>query len=296
MTLVCCWLNESYGRTRITAIADSRASSAQPDGSYKQLSNATSKLFRLRARCHHVASLDTLTGGWHAPYYETEIAIGFSGYIFEALSILTLVTQAFDQLVTPGQGEPRPEDELLAEMVRVICERFFGPETSSLNRPVDFLMFGYSATTGSPWLWKISNTLTGGSQKTRLRLGPLDLHYIGSVDLTFQSKVAELRNRISKHRDRLRPETGPDSVFEFELETARHQNADKKIIEDKALSWFGKEMTSVGGVPQKVEAFEVGGRTVVTFSRGIEDYILSGLPIVGPEQLHHVPVLEKLGR
>src|SRR4029077_12998054 len=103
-------------------------------------------------------------------------------------------------------------------MVRMICERFFGPETSPLNRPVDFLVFGYSAATGSPWLWKISNTPSGGSQKIRLPLGTLDLHCIGSVDSTFQSEVAELRRRISKHRDRLRPETGPDSVFEFELE------------------------------------------------------------------------------
>jgi hypothetical protein len=60
--------------------------------------------------------------------------------------------------------------------------------------------------------------------------------------------------------------------------------------------WFGDELKSVGGLPQKIEAFEVGGHTVVAFSRGTGDSVLSGLPCVGPDGLRYVSVVEMLGR
>lgn len=296
MTLVCCWLNESYGRTRITAIADARASFQRPDGSYEIISDATSKLLRLRVRCHHLNALNHETGAWLGPYYETEIAIGFCGQILEAWSIITLFAQSLEQLVAPNGGAAKPDDELLAGLLAEICQRFFHQHGRPVEQRVEFLMFGYSPTDRTPWLWSVSHTRNGGVKQSELILGPSEFHYIGAAGPELSKKVNELRGRIEKHRNRLRRGAGPDSIFEWDLESERHLAADKKIIEAEVLKWFGDELESIGGVPQKLEAFEADGQTVVAFSRGGADSVLDGLPSAGADGLRYVSVVERLGR
>jgi hypothetical protein len=47
MTIICCWLDESYGRSRLTAIADARAAYKDEKDEWKPLTETTTKLFAL---------------------------------------------------------------------------------------------------------------------------------------------------------------------------------------------------------------------------------------------------------
>jgi hypothetical protein len=298
MTVVCCWLNNSYGQSRITAIADTRATQRWTDGTYKVLTETTSKLFRVRVRCHDLNGLDLSTGGWTNPYYETEIGIGFAGYCFEAQSIIALVTRALEDLAATDGNQTKPHPAGIVGLAAKVVERFFAGHTNSREQEVDFLIFGYSPLNNLPWLWHVSHRPGAGVTKKELPLGPDDFHVIGSITSSsnFVSSLEELRGRISSHKKGLQGQSGPDGAFELDLEVARHEAADKKAIEEEALSKIESEFAhDVGGVLQKMEAYEVGGATAVTFTRDDQSYVLDRLPMVGAN-LGYIPIGERMGR
>jgi hypothetical protein len=297
MTLVCCWLDYSFGRARITAIADTRACLRLATGAYQPLSETTTKLFRLRVHCHDLASLDPDTGTWARPYYTTQIGLGFAGYCFEALSIIALVRQTLEELVTEG-GRPRPTAQGLVELIAEVTKRFFENHTNPDEQEVDFLVFGYASGDRKPWLRQVSHRGGKGVTISELSLGPDDLHVIGSVssNTNYVQAIAKLRRQINRHRSGLKLQPGADGMFDYELEQARHVSAEKKSIEEEAIakveSAFARD---VGGVLQKLEAYEAGGSTVVAFSRDDRPYALNHLTMVGPG-LGFVPIGERMGR
>lgn len=54
MTLVCVRFEKSFGVPRLTALADTRASSRREDGSFKTISDTTVKLFAFRSGAIHL--------------------------------------------------------------------------------------------------------------------------------------------------------------------------------------------------------------------------------------------------
>jgi len=152
MTIVCCWLDDSYGRSRITAVADARVCS-EVGGKWAPLNDTTSKLFRIPVHCF--TEFDCSSGTWVSPYYTTELGLGFAGYCLEAMSIAALYRQVVERLavVDPeGAARRRPEPRLLVELLLEITRRYFAEHSSDL--PVEFLLFSYSPE-GKPWIAQI---------------------------------------------------------------------------------------------------------------------------------------------
>lgn len=298
MTVVCCWLNNSYGRTRITALADTRATVRLQSGEYRPLDECTVKLFRVRVRCHALDDLDLDTGSWSAPYYETEIGIGFAGFCFEALTVIALITRAIEDVVASENGSPKPTPEGIARLAKAVVERYFRQHGNPKSQSVELFLFGFSAVDRRPWLWKIVHQ-AGGTTDTQLPLGAADFHVIGNINTStdYLKRVDELRGRIDKHKNDLRERGGEDAAFEFHLEKERHASADSRAIEDETLMKMESEFAQgVGGVLQKMEAFEIGGSTVIGFTRDDRAYILDQLPTVGQPGLGYIPIVQKMGR
>ena len=302
MTIVCCWFDESSGRKRITAIADARAATQAPGGSWVPLSDTTVKLFRASVKCHSMDSFQKEAGSWANPYFQTEIGIGFAGYCFEALTVIALLSRTLEQLVQDGRGEPDPEPLGILNLAREIMERYFASHTNLAHQVVEILIFGFSPSTLEPWCGKVEKK-PGKPSIMRDFTQPMksnDFLAIGDIakETSFRASVEKLRRRISRHREDIAPGSGEDARFEYDVEVSRHYLADKKIIEDLTLEKLESEFsTTVGGVLQKVEVYPTaGGAAVVSFCRDDQDFLLNGLPHVTPASLGYVPIGEKMGR
>jgi hypothetical protein len=77
-------------------------------------------------------------------------------------------------------------------------------------------------------------------------------------------RQSDVRRRIGKHATAIKPGQGEDAQFEHDLRAARHQAADKKVVEEARFDKSNDAFTStVGGVPQKIEVYPVDSRAVV---------------------------------
>ena len=205
MTLVCCWLDDSYGRSRITAVADTRAAVCK-NGNWHPLSDQTIKLFRVPVSCHRLDDLDPGTGGWRTPYFRAEVAIGFAGYCFEAMTIIALFSRVMEQLVSQA-GEPRPEPDAMARILECIVTNYFASHTERKMHSVHFLLFSFSA--GRPWIAQVSHVPTGPIEPTVEILRSNAVYTIGDAgDTAFKTFIEETLERISKHARELRDAGG----------------------------------------------------------------------------------------
>lgn len=300
MTVVCLWLNNSYGRSRITAISDTRATQKLSDGSLKLLTEHTNKLFRLRVRAHDGNSFDHDTGSWQNPYFETEIGLGFSGYCFEALSIIAYFSRALEELadVSVNQVRARPSERGIAELLGRIVIKYFSSHNNKEERTVSFIIFGYSAINGEPWAFCVKHSNAIGVNIIPLSLDVNDVHIIGSAtsSTSVDQRIEQIRKMIRRHKEDLKQQDIQDGRFIFDLEFSRHESADKKSIEEEVLAIAESvDVKDVGGVIQKMEAYNINGKTLIAFSRDRTSDLLDGLPMVG-DQLGYLPVLEKMGR
>ncbi|MEW5424174.1 hypothetical protein HNS03_19835 [Amorphus sp. 3PC139-8] len=257
------------------------------------------KLFRVRIRCHSLDEFDVHTGSWSSPYYETEIGIGYAGFCFEALTVIALITRALEDLAATEGGTPKPEPEGIARLVVAVVDRYFKQHKRAETQSIELFLFGFSAIDLTPWLWKIVHKSGKGTTTAPLPLGSDDFHVIGNIttSTSYMKKVVELKSWIKKHKEKLRKGQGEDAHFELQLEKARHESADNKAVEEETLAQIESEFAQgVGGILQKMEAFEVGGRTSISFTRDDRQHILDGLPAAGRPGLGYVPIGEKMGR
>lgn len=297
MTVVCCWLDESYGRKRITAIADSRAA-IKVGGQWKPLQETTQKIFRVRVACHLMGSFDTSVGSWNNPYIMTNIGIAFAGFCFEALTIINLFTRCVEQLVVDGTTESMPEPQRIVNLLREITQRYFHGHSAHDQQDVAFLVFGFSLPDQEPWAGKVTHSYAEGARleewESPLRVD--SLFAAGDVGQTLVSRLNEVRQRVAKHSAKLK-QKGFNDFFEFDLERARHQTGVKKHVEDSVLQTLADDLqVTVGGVLQKVELYSLDHRaSYMAFCRDDKQHILDGLPSVG-NQLWYVPVVERMGK
>jgi hypothetical protein len=298
MTIVCCWLDDSYTKSRITAIADARVS-IESAGKWVPLNDTTSKLFRIPVACF--TEFDCSLGTWVNPYYTTELGLGFAGYCLEAMSIAALYRQVVERLVVDdpeGVARPRPEPRLLVELLLEITRRYFAKHSS--GSPVEFLLFGYSSE-GEPWVAQIEKKrgLEPALKYVSYELVVEDqIWSIGDVGTAadFIRDVAGLRRRIRKHEEELKPDLA-SLESEPGLESAKLRVAQLKGTERKIQEELEHEFkVSVGGVLQKMEVYPLGdGRAIGVISRDNQPHILNGLPPVASNLLY-VPIGENMGK
>jgi hypothetical protein len=297
MTIVCCWFDRSYGRRRITAVADARAAYKQGK-QWIPLAETTVKLFKADVKCHAMAALDPC-GVWTQPYYQTEIGIGFAGYCFEALSIIALLSRCLEQLVIDGEDRPKPRPDGIVNFAKEIAARYFTSHSVPAQQTVEFVIFGFSPEKGEPWISFIFHNSRDGI-RTEIFHHPMQedrAYLIGDIDIChdLQPHADEIIGRIRSHAAGLAEGGGEDAAFEHVQELARHQDAQKKILEELVLSKFPKRAT-VGGVLQKLELFQQGAAAVAAFTRDDRPHILHTLPVLHKAGLGYVSIDEVMGR
>lgn len=274
-------------------MADTRSAEFR-SGDWHPRSEQTVKLFRIPVRCHRLDDLDAATGSWRNPYYRTELGIGFAGYCFEAMTIITLFARAMEQLVSRN-GEPRPDPGGMSEMLKRIVSDYFAGHTNREAQRVQFLLFGFA---GRPWIARVSYSPGGPLDATAVE--PLldgRVHAIGDAgNASFTASIEETLQRITRHAQDLRLGSGPDAAFDHDLEQARHRDAAKKVVEENVLAKIENEFSrTVGGYLQKLEVYPVGDGAAVAYTRESRSDILNNLPTAAAD-LGYVPVDEPMGR
>lgn len=296
MTLVCCWIDQSYGKYRISAIADSRATDSVGNTAVIR-SDMTIKLLKVPVKCHHIDTFDGITGRWHQPYFESELAVGFAGQCFEALTIIELFSRAMEQLVTMGpQEQPFPEPDRIVSILETIVADYFADHKNKDAQRVSLLLFGFSDK--KPWIARVSHDPAQGiSSQSDLPMREDRIYTVGDAGgVAFEEGVEEVRVRIRKHAAELKAGPHAEDRFERDLEEARHKDADKKHIEERVMENIEAEYrVTVGGHLQKLEVYPAGPGGVVSYARESRSDVLDRLPAAGTE-LRYMPVGDQTGR
>lgn len=298
MTLVCVRLEKSFGVNRITALADTRASIRRPDGSFKTVSDTTTKLFAVPVRCYMLNQLTPVVGAWATPYFETTIGLGFSGSCFECLTVVAHISQALSALAAPNGDQPVPVRDGLVNLIGKLCESYFSHHSGDGDPVLLLLAFGFEGS--KPWVAKITWRRQEGLQSNTVWADEDTLETIGQ-DARFQQYASEWRGRIRKHRLGVssRPASHTDDgAFKRALEVSRHDLAERKIAEEEMLRQIDSEFVdSIGGVLQRLE-LSIDNRNVIAgFTRDDRNYMDGRSYSVTPETLlGPLPIVEKMGR
>jgi hypothetical protein len=301
MTIACIWWDQSDGLRRITAIADSRAAVENNENEWVPLTELTIKLFSIQLRCHDLdAGLDPQRGGaWTNPYHVTEVGIAFAGYCFEALSIIAIVQKCLGSLVTEGSAFT-PYPEKIFNFVSAIADRYLKTHTNPDRQSVQFLVFGFSPNTSSPWLGELRYR-KGVKVRNSFHSdfgGEGELFCIGDADICHEIEGGRILRDIRKHAASLSEGSGSDAKFEYELEKARMDNAERKSIEEMVINKIkSKHAKTVGGSIQKLELYPAdGGGAVSAYTEDLNFELSNGLPSLNDEGLHYVSVNQRMGR
>ena len=300
MTLVCVRLDESYSTLRLTALADTRASVPRPDRSRKTISDTTVKLFAVPVRCYTPDCLKPVTSAWCNPYFETLIGLGFSGSCFEGLTIVAHITQSLGALLAPDGGKPVPIGEGLVNLIAELTKGYFAKHSQDGNPIVQIVVFGFSDE--RPWVGKISwDTKSELNQEFDWATAKT-LVCVGEPGL-FEQYAQKLRTKIQNHKAQLNRRTGAaatkdNEAYLPELESARHDVADKKVVEEAMLKNIEtKFVEGIGGVLQRLELSLDGHDVFAGFTRDDRPYLDgSSTTVAGDAVLTPVPIVEKMGR
>ena len=300
MTIACAWWDESDGLKRITAIADARAAVEKTKGLWEPLSDRTVKLFAVDVRCHELENgLDTNRGGaWVNPYYETQIGIAFAGYCFEALTIIAIVSRYLASLSTEGtQSKPQPQD--IARFISEIVARYLNSHKEPEHQSVQYLVFGFAPGTNRPWLAELKYR-KGKKLKDEFHADfgkEGELFVIGDADICEEIVGQRILKDIRKRAARLEEGSGPDAAFEYEVEMARMDNAEKKAIEEMVLKKINSQYSrTVGGNLQKLEVHTAGESAVTSFTDDRNFDFSAGLPALNNDGLQYVSLVQFMGR
>lgn len=296
MTLVSVRLDSSFGVRRLAALADSRASIRREDGSFKTVSDTTTKLFALPVRCFQLDALTPGTGTWETPYYETQVGLGFSGSCFECLSLVTHLSRAFGALIAPQGDEPTPEAAGLVNLAGTFITDYFHKHSGVGNPIALFLLFGFEGE--KPWVAKLTWRLEEGLRQKLEWADGNTLMTIGQ-DALFEQYASNLRDKVGKHKASVKAKINPkQDRADRELLLAQHDVADKKLVEEGALRDIENEFVgSIGGVLQRLELSCQGGIISAGYTRDDQPYIDgSQWSVTTRGALAPIPIVEKMGR
>jgi hypothetical protein len=298
MTLVCVRLEKSFGVPRLTALADTRASSRREDGSFKTISDTTVKLFAVPVRCYPLEAMTPVIGAWTDPYFETTIGLGFSGSCLEALTVIAHISQSLSSLVAPNGDQPTPTGDGLVNLIGKLCESYFSHHSGDGNPLLLLLAFGFEGD--RPWIAKITWEKAQGLKSSSVWASEDTIETIGQDDV-FRQYANDWRTRIKKHRLSVSKKPvpdDPDGPFERALEVARHELAERKSTEEEMLRQIDSEFVdSIGGVLQRLELGLEGDKVVAGFTQDDRSYLDGASYSVAPgTMLGPIPIVEKMGR
>lgn len=163
MTLICVRLDKSFSTTRIVALADSRASIRRDDGSWKAVSDTTTKLFALPVRCYEPDHLTPILGAWQDPYHESIIGLGFAGSCFEALTIVAALSNALVALCDVDSNHPTPTGQGILSVAEHLTKNYFQGHSGDGAPKVLFLLFGFEGH--QPWIGRIEGSKAAVTSK-----------------------------------------------------------------------------------------------------------------------------------
>ena len=292
--------DESDGLKRITAIADARAAVEKSKGLWEPLSDRTVKLFAVDVRCHNIENgLDTSCGGaWVNPYYKTQIGIAFAGYCFEALTIIAIVSRYLASLATEG-AQSRPQGQSIARFISEIVSRYLESHKRPEHQSVQFLVFGFEPGTDRAWLSEIKYS-KGNKIKDEFHADPGkegELFVIGDADICEEIAGQRILKDIRKRAARLKEGSGPDAAFEFDVEMARMDNAEKKAVEEIVLKKINSQYSmTVGGNLQKLEIHTSGESSIASFTDDRNFDFSAGLPPLNGDGLQYISLVQFMGR
>jgi hypothetical protein len=294
MTVACCWLNTAHGRWRITAIADSRASIGAT-----AVTDDTVKLMPIAVKCHETSSFSAEFERFINPYFETELGIGYSGDCFSAFNIVAHFSRAMAQLASDKKGD-LPTSAGIAEALKALIDAFFSSAAENTKTStVQFLLFGYEPDTRQPWVAELTRKHPGATLMTIVNpIAAKDFFCIGDGKNAkgFLGNVKALTSNIQGHARGLVLQAEQDAEFQLALEAAKHEIAQKKIIEEKALELIEDTfVASVGGQLQKLEVYRNACSGIVCQTAGLGHHILARIPSIPPGL--HIPIVrEMMGR
>lgn len=299
MTLVCVRIDNSFSTRRLTALADTRASFRRTDGSWKTLSDTTTKLFALPVRCFEADNLVSVIGAWKDPYFESQVGLGFSGSCFEALTIIAHISHSLSALVAPNGDELTPTKEGLVHLIEKITGAYFAAHSGDGNPSVSMLVFGFED--GKPWIGKIVGS-AGSNAQSHVSFADDDSLESTGQGAVFEQRASEWRRRIKKHKNQLRRQgqskDDSDAAFEHELSQARHDIAEKKSTEEEMLLRIESEFAKgIGGVLQRLELGLDGDKVVAGFTQDDRSYLSDvSFSVTLHGHLGPIPIVEKMGR
>lgn len=298
MTIACVWLNNSFGKSRITAIADSRASITANKATTIETDD-TVKLVPIGLHCHKLDALDLHFERFIGPYFQTELGIAYSGDCFSAFNIIALFSRAMGQLATEID-DALPGADGIAEALRSVVDAFFAKAQGyTKGRDVDFLLFGYEPTSEQPWVAELSRRAADATKINVVNpIGSADFFCIGDGTNAhdFLDNTKDVRRRIKVHAEGLRLKPEEDAIFQLELEAARLEVANKKAVEENALGVIESTfIETVGGELQKLEVHPYGRSAFASHTAGLGYHILRNVPPL-PPGIHFPTVTELAGR
>jgi hypothetical protein len=180
-------------------LADTRASFRREDGTWKTVSDTTTKLFAIPVRCYTLDDLTLGVGAWLNPYFETKIGLGFSGSCFEALTVISHITQSLSALVDPNGIGTKPTGKGIVNLVAKLTEQYFDRHEGHGDPSIWMLVFGFDDekpwTGRVTWKTKMEYSYDWATEKT--------LETVGH-SARFRQYATELVNRIKKHKNGLR--------------------------------------------------------------------------------------------
>lgn len=298
MTLICVRLDKSFSTTRMVALADSRASIRRDDGSWKVVSDTTTKLFALPVRCYDPDHLTPILGAWRDPYHECIVGLGFAGSCFEALTIVAALSNALVALCDVDSNYPTPTGQGILSVAEHLTRNYFQGHSGDGAPKVLFLLFGFEGH--QPWIGRIEGSKAAVTSKFTWAT-EVTLETVGVSDL-FNQYAAKWRTTIQKHRvkasTKVRETNSDDRDFEKNLELSRHDTAEKKIVEEEMLDCIEREyLDSIGGVLQKLEIAEQNGAVRYAFTRDDRPYLDAGSASASHSALLvPIEIVERMGR
>lgn len=279
MTIVACWLDESYGVTSLAALADARASE-KVGSSWIPLSDNTIKLFAVEVRCFKGDSLALGFSAWVNPYYETTIGLGFAGHCFEALTIIAHIQRAMAALVVLDGAPCEPTGKGLVNLAMDIAKRYLSNHKHGSSRDFELLIYGWDGP-DDPWIGKIvwdkrnNNIEAGYTKPNRSSLITIGDGARASSNFGWYYRIrSKIARQLNLRSSEAYSEQGQFSQAVLAIESTKQiERSIGHLVESKFVS-------TVGGVRQRLQIKWEIDRGIAAFTADNQPALMDGLPSV----------------
>lgn len=292
MTAIVCFLDRSDGRSRITALSDSRASRVL-NGQWHTITDDLTKIFRVRLACHALQSFDTSTGAFRDAYYATDLGLCFAGYCLEAMTVVSQFIKCVERLVDASDNgaQPIPNPDRLLVLLRDLCSEFFRTHAFPKEQDLELILYGYTDD-GVAWAGKVSHYAATGAKYELVKLDEGSVVVAGDCP-SLEKVCMRFARRISKRLGRLPITLAGEARAR---EEAMLYRAKRKYLENKIKKEIASHYApTVGGRLHKSELFFMGRTASLTFTGDASESALLDRIFGEYEHLRYMPVNQATG-